>query len=590
VPSGVGRNAAGGSLPCIRYDPQVAGFISLVLHVPVSADLAIHLKFLDSLKILGKVEQKRVLELVKQLATGYTGKGMRKHKVGPWTSYSANTDLRIIALETGNRTVLSHVNHHDAAYAWADRHVAVVEADTVVAIVPAGAEQATGSGTAKEERPRFSVSAEKLVGFGVPSALARILSEVTDQELLDVIGCLAPEFQENALAAVVGASEGESAGSAAPSDVVVIDDQESLEWALALPAESWRVFLHPRQRYVVDMPVDRHVLIRGGPGTGKTVAMAHRYLRLAQERQRRGGLPPVMLVLNDVTRQIVARQLGQLGLSAADIDIRLVSELPKNRKKLKQSLVEFGALVIDEGQDLPVDFVAALVEFMDDGEGLPPITLSYDANQALFHPTEMALSRLKANADLITLTFCYRNTREIITTASSLLKNLHTRYVGRGFQNRHHVEASRDRATADLTTLLNGPETATVLAADPADALSRTVEAVKELADRYGTVSALSVIVVEDAQGTLTRDLNTALASACPGVPVVAPAEVKGDEFLAGVVVDGLPHPPREGDAPEEVTIGRYKALSGLYVAATRFRDRLTIITTSPDSPAYLTH
>ncbi|MEE4423372.1 hypothetical protein [Streptomyces bugieae] len=564
----------------------------------MAKELAVHLQFLRSMGELETVDYKRVREAVSAIADGYEGNGLRKHKVGPWVSFSAGMNLRIIAVETKHRTVLAHVDHHDAAYRWAEDHTAVIDADdALLAVLPEAkplgsqlaASQGVGSGNsaAQDGQPRFAVSAEVLVGLGVPRPLAKQLARHRDEDLLEVISYLAPELQENALSALAERDAPGAVTSAGPSDVVVVDD-ELLAFALTLPTELWRVFLHPKQRYVVDLPFDQHVLLRGGPGTGKTVAMAHRFLRLTQECRKAGTTGPVMLVLNNVTRQIVTRQLAQLGVPAADIDVRLVSELPKARNRLLHVLSEVGPLVIDEGQDLPVTFVAALAEFIEDCKTIPPITLSYDANQAIFHPSEKALSKLRQDVNLITLTYCYRASREIIHAALGVLSNLHANYRGRDFQNRHHVEAARDTATARMKTPITGPKVEIQLITEPRQLCARAVNAIQRLFERYGDPSGLAVIVAADQHGSLLRELRSALAAYPFDVPVITPTTTKGEEYLAGVVVDGLDHSIRHEGEAEEVTIGRYKFLSGLYVAVTRFRNRLVVITTSTDSPIHV--
>ncbi|KAB2343755.1 DEAD/DEAH box helicase [Actinomadura rudentiformis] len=561
----------------------------------MAKELAVHLQFLRSMGELKTVDYKRVRETVRAIAHDYEGAGLRKHKVGSWVSFSAGMDLRVFAAETDHRTVLTHVAHHDVAYRWAENHTAVIDPDDeLLAVLPG--EQAIGAkppaspstrsdGSAGQAGPsRFAVSEARLVGFGVPRPLAEQLARRRDEDLLEVLSYLAPELQENVLSVLAEQDVHPSVTSARPSDVVVVDD-EMLEFALTLPTELWRVFLHPRQRYVVDLPIDQHVLVRGGPGTGKTVAMAHRFLRLTQECRRTGVAGPVLLVLNNVTRQIVIRQLTQLGVLETDIDVRLVSELPKGRNRLLQVLGEVGPLVIDEGQDLPVTFVAALAEFLDSSRAIPPLTLSYDVNQAIFHPSEKALSKLRQDADLITLTYCYRSTKEIIDTASAILANLHTNYTGRDFQNRHHVDAVRDPATARMRTPISGPKVKVLLATEPQQLCARTTDIIQRFLDRYGGPSGLAVIVAADQPSSLVQKLRSALAKRSVDVPVITPSDAKGEEYLAGVVVDGFDHPVRHNNQVEEVTIGRYKSVSGLYVAVTRFRDRLVIVTSSVDSP-----
>jgi superfamily I DNA/RNA helicase len=56
----------------------------------------------------------------------------------------------------------------------------------------------------------------------------------------------------------------------------VITDDEELQAVLDAPLAQWRIFLHPSQRRLVEMPARGPVRVLGGAGTGKTVALMHR--------------------------------------------------------------------------------------------------------------------------------------------------------------------------------------------------------------------------------------------------------------------------------------------------------------------------
>jgi AAA domain len=149
------------------------------------------------------------------------------------------------------------------------------------------------------------------------------------------------------LAALVDAPAGPS--SSTPSDIVVIEDDDALERALALPEAAWRIFLHPRQRFIVDIPADQHILIKGGPGTGKTISLVHRFARLRHELHAAGRLPPTLLTLNEPMRHALLDGLRALGVELDDEHVLSAAAL---RGSLSRTLQGVGALLIDEAQDM----------------------------------------------------------------------------------------------------------------------------------------------------------------------------------------------------------------------------------------------
>ena len=62
-----------------------------------------------------------------------------------------------------------------------------------------------------------------------------------------------------------------------------IADQEELEQALAFPWEKWGVFLHPSQRDLTARRFAGPARVAGSAGTGKTIVVIHRAVRLARD-------------------------------------------------------------------------------------------------------------------------------------------------------------------------------------------------------------------------------------------------------------------------------------------------------------------
>jgi superfamily I DNA/RNA helicase len=67
------------------------------------------------------------------------------------------------------------------------------------------------------------------------------------------------------------------------AEFIVFTDDEALEAMLSAPMETWRVFLHPSQRRLVERHWSGPVRVLGGAGTGKTVAAIHRARWLAEQ-------------------------------------------------------------------------------------------------------------------------------------------------------------------------------------------------------------------------------------------------------------------------------------------------------------------
>jgi hypothetical protein len=528
----------------------------------------LHAGFLDALAALDSRDQKRVRSMIGQLSEGEETKGARRHNVGDFVSLSASMDLRVIATSDSNGLVLLHTDHHDEAYRWAKRHSNVLsDQGSLLAVLPVQSRTGTAG-------PHRSETSHPSRFAALPRPVADLLDGIEDEsELIETIAALSPEWQEVALAASLHEIE-----AGPPSDIVTVDD-ELLEYALRLPEDRWRVFLHPRQRFVVDAPLDGHLLVKGGPGTGKTICLIHRFVRLCSDSTKP---QPLLVGLSPAAEQAMEEACRTLGHSPDPQLLWAVQDLPSSRDELEKHFARHSSILIDEGQDLPVHLVRNILELLERESPIPPLYIAFDSNQAIVQPSGDALGRLVEFCDVVTLRYCYRSTDQIVAKAGDLLDRFHHDYNGGNHEHSHHIAACRDASTAETITALLGPEvvvTETPIISMP----EKIVEVCTELRERQdGTVA---VILVSESPENF-RNMKTKLVELDPDLTVLSSRQCKGLEFRHGVVVDLMLH---DFD-PDRISHSRYQLLSCLYVAVTRFRNSVTCLATIgspllPDHP-----
>ena len=128
------------------------------------------------------------------------------------------------------------------------------------------------------------------------------------QALLDL--ATGTPFEEVRDAYFTGAGGGSDIGTPSSTDDLVrsmdsgasrasfhlIEDDEALEKILASGNfANWRIFLHPEQQKYVDINAKGPYRLTGGAGTGKTVVLVHRAVRLARKAQQEGKDPRIVL-------------------------------------------------------------------------------------------------------------------------------------------------------------------------------------------------------------------------------------------------------------------------------------------------------
>jgi hypothetical protein len=273
--------------------------------------------------------------------------------------------------------------------------------------------------------------------------------------------------------------------------------------------------------------------------------------------------------LNRPAKEAIELAIRSLGYEPRPGDIIEFKDL--NSKDWLQSLIgSCSAIFIDEGQDLPVGFVAQLIQRIEEGREIPPMTISYDPNQAIVQPSGDALGRLREYADSATLTYCYRTTSEILTYTNALLKRLHSQFAGKDFQHQHHISSRRDSIALGMISAMMGPEVVQEVVSGN-EILELAVEKSLELREKNGNWDGIGVVVVGGTAAEV-RYLQER------GIPAYVPKDVKGLEFFYGLVVDLLPANNPDGEM-NLVTSAGYGLQAELYVAVSRYRNYVCLLT-----------
>ena len=261
---------------------------------------------------LSGLDQKAVKASVFDLQMDPSGNGLQLHRIDKskdpnFWSARVNRDVRLIVHKTSGSMLVAYVDHHDDAYAWAERRrieahprtgaVQIVEVRERVEDV-APPEQfdfvmpAATAPTTPQPQLFAALDDEALLSVGVPTDWLADVRAATEEVFFELAEHLPAEASEALLEyAATGALP-----APAPASVVdpfthpdalrrirPIADQEELEQALAFPWEKWGVFLHPSQRDLTDRAFAGPARVAGSAGTGKTIVAIHRAVRLARE-------------------------------------------------------------------------------------------------------------------------------------------------------------------------------------------------------------------------------------------------------------------------------------------------------------------
>jgi len=266
--------------------------------------------FTDSLARLTGEEQKAVKTTAFDLHLNPANPSFSFHKLNRakdkrFWSVRVSRDLRLIVHRTDESLLLCYVDHHDAAYAWAERRklethpntgaAQLVEIrETVEEIrVPVYVQEAQPQSVPPTRGARLfaGLDDDALLGFGVPPEWLADVRAADEDGLLALADHLPQEAAEALLELATGgqpqpAHVGGTADAFAHPDAQrrfrVMEDAEALARALEFPWEKWSVFLHPGQRRIVEQDFNGPARVAGSAGTGKTIVALHRAVHLVR--------------------------------------------------------------------------------------------------------------------------------------------------------------------------------------------------------------------------------------------------------------------------------------------------------------------
>ncbi len=294
--------------------------------------------FTDSLARLTGDEQKAVKTTAFDLQLDPANPGMSFHKLDKakdknFWSVRVNKDIRLIVHRSEGNLLLCYADHHDKAYAWAERRrlethpktgaAQLVEIrETVKEIVVPKYVETISTPLARPAIAKpllIGISDDELLGYGVPVEWLNDVKNATEDGLLALTDHLPAEASEALLELATGGKprtlvqhERIAAHPAPPlaarysvehADRVQVssvptpgafnhpDAQrrfrnitsvEELQRALDYPWDKWTVFLHPDQRDIVERNYAGPARVSGSAGTGKTIVALHRAAYLAR--------------------------------------------------------------------------------------------------------------------------------------------------------------------------------------------------------------------------------------------------------------------------------------------------------------------
>jgi len=270
--------------------------------------------FTDSLARLTGEEQKAVKTSAFDLQLNPANPGLSFHRLDRardkhFWSVRVDRDLRLIVHKSESSLLLCYVDHHDKAYAWAERRklethpstgaaqLVEIRATVKEVVVPVDVPPSPGASPrapqAKSALPLFAATPdEELLGYGVPPEWLPDVKTATESSLLALADHLPAEAAEALLELATGGKPRPAVRVApdvgpfehpdAQRRFRVVANVEELERALDAPWDKWIVFLHPEQRQWVERDFAGPARVAGSAGTGKTIVALHRAVYLAR--------------------------------------------------------------------------------------------------------------------------------------------------------------------------------------------------------------------------------------------------------------------------------------------------------------------
>ena len=335
--------------------------------------------------------------------------GWRVHRLksSPFVSFSVDMNYRMLCTIEGERFRAFRVVKHDLADAGHINRNDSLEVPYEIT----------------DDKIQADDIFDVLVALGLPQGRVDAFRGVTDEdELISALDAVDTDTQGLALSLY------ETTGFTIPrSKYTLFDDSKDFEAALRGDIEQWELYLHPSQRFVVELPVQHSIAVQGSAGTGKTVCAWHRLGFLASQGHSVGFVCASKGIL-EISKDMLERLVQETGTDCYFL-------IPNSRDELVDLAAEVNHIVFDEGQEFTPAWFSHLgqsLTCMNTG-----ITLFFDLNQIGGNIPSGDSSRLKVrlnswysslgsipNIGKMPFHINYRNSREIVEYYSNALDGM----------------------------------------------------------------------------------------------------------------------------------------------------------------------
>lgn len=531
--------------------------------------------FFTSLARLNKAEQRQVRETLSKIIADHQGAGLRPHKIAHPSnkvfSYSPNMDIRVIAFRDGDVMTFLYTDHHNPAYVWLERRRFLCVGDSMRVVLVS--EESPVTPTKEKLQPVVA----RLSQAGELAAHSHEIAKLTtDDDVLEFLDKLplAPEQKDLVLERVLLASRDHRL--LPELTVYVISDDTELQHALEYPLDLWRIFLHPKQREIVERPVDQSQIITGGPGTGKTVCLVQRAARLARllgdnevilfstfKESLFDYIEGMLRKLHVDVGKVAVVDVAQLDDVDVDADATngavAVPDFPSlgallageakpegcllvrghnvwfSRDKRRQRVSH---LLVDECQDYRDKQLVALGEIAAN----VPHTIALDYTQSIYRPCpqKSLLSPFGQRDDTIRLDYCYRLNHQIVKRIKAVVNTVRV-LASFATQDQYRVQIStaEEELISSLTPAIEGAAPMACAYQDQSHLNDLLRVSVTELGNTY----APEEIVVTAFMPDLYKYARQSVTFGIESLPEDLRAyyrfiyTLKGQEYKAGIVV-----------------------------------------------------
>ncbi|HOU39553.1 MAG TPA: UvrD-helicase domain-containing protein, partial [Treponemataceae bacterium] len=307
--------------------------------------------FTDSLARLSADEQKLAKTTAFDLQVNPANPGHQFHKLDAvrdkdFWSVRVSSDLRIIVHKTTDSLMLCYVDHHDKAYAWAERRKLETHPSTGASqlveiretvkdiVIPRFVDGPVATQESQRLFARYTDS--EILSWGVPEEWLADVKTATEGTVLEIADHLPAEASEAILEVATGGRPRVRRPESPDKNPFVhpdaqrrfrmLDTPAELDQALNSPWDTWITFLHPDQIELIEHEFAGPSRVSGSAGTGKTIVALHRACFLARHDENARVL---LVTFSDILANALRQRL-----------VRLIASNPKLSERIEVHSME----------------------------------------------------------------------------------------------------------------------------------------------------------------------------------------------------------------------------------------------------------